>query len=54
MFKCRQNPSAPVTKRVVQKFENTGTVIDNRKGIVSTKRTARSGKNIVYINETIM
>jgi hypothetical protein len=46
---CRKAPSRSAINRLVNKFEMTGSMIDNKKGVVSKKKSVRTPENIHHI-----
>jgi hypothetical protein len=52
-FNCRECPRRPVIERLVKKFEQTDSVIDNRRGVVGRKECVRMPEIIAHAQEVL-
>jgi hypothetical protein len=52
-FDCRESSRRLTVERLVKKFEQTGSVIDNRKGAVGRKKSVRMPENIARVQEVL-
>jgi hypothetical protein len=53
-FNTRQAPARLAISRLVQKFESTGSVCDNKKGVVGRHRSARMQGNVARTHEALL
>jgi hypothetical protein len=51
-FECRKAPSRSAINRLVNKFEATGGMIDNKKGVVG-KKSVRTPGNIHHVQQAL-
>jgi hypothetical protein len=53
-YECRKAPSRSAINRLVNKFKMTGSVIDNKKGVVGKMKFVRTPGNIHGAQQALM